>query len=380
MLKISSILSKLNPANNLTLKKAFSQGHYPISSKALIEKPQVIVEVLNDSQLAMLNQLLFCSINYRTVYLSQERLGRRIGVGQRQARRILDTLDKLGLVRKVYRGFKKTCVYYVSKVLYKNYKVATSLYHYLPSLKTLLLWTSFVYSKNPFIKANVLRDNNIGRYLRNNNSLFVRGAGMRERILKRFENFLVLSEHEKIKLAGYPDEALNFAWDKYVNHNNRPSIHSPFDYIRKIARIYCEQCDLPFDDTLWSKVALNIVREEKTPETGRVEVKEQSAHHKVNEAPPISGYKNMASRDKERSNTASTATTRTERPGQKKELTREEKIQAVKESIARDYRDIDHLRNLIAKGDPHAPFTIKNTLQRLEWDKEELKNIESSKF
>lgn len=72
------------------------------------------LERFTDRQRRFINKIFYYTQRYNVIYVSHGRLARETGYSRRQVINLLNQLWDLGIVGRVNRGIKRTCLYYVS--------------------------------------------------------------------------------------------------------------------------------------------------------------------------------------------------------------------------------------------------------------------------
>lgn len=79
-----------------------------------IDPATALCQLFTARQRTLVNKVVYYSQRYHVTYVSQDRLARETGYSRRHIINLLDYCESLGIVGRINRGVKRTCLYYVS--------------------------------------------------------------------------------------------------------------------------------------------------------------------------------------------------------------------------------------------------------------------------
>ncbi len=261
---------KFKRINNHTREAAGCQE--PNKTFSAIDKRNINL-LLNSpkSHLIFLNNLIQRSHYHQHIYSRQDTLGRGIDRCPRTVRRICDRLEEWGLMRREWRGVKKTCHYYINPALFSASMVAL-LKHLLPALIANFLYINLLFSAecptkelNLFInnkakRITELRDKHTTKRVENlrvkwrENVTEVPGRFLKRGVVMEIcgeeppilESLLPKAVHEiksvqltlagKVKLSPFPDAVLKYVDSRLLKAQG---IKDPIAFMCKLANQEC---------------------------------------------------------------------------------------------------------------------------------------------
>ena len=197
---------------------------------------------LNDGEMTTLNYLLQASNLFgEIIYPSQKNIAGRTKRSRVTVHRHTNKLDRLGIVKKENRGFKKSCLYYINSQLFTNLRLREKLSHMLSALKwfskallvsfaprdyrlnntvdTLIKEYNYLKSSSSYIHSSCSKKN--GVYRKKVEDFYKKRGNLRmeelkiSEVLREVTKKLNLSKWGQIKLSIFRDDILSFALSQY---------------------------------------------------------------------------------------------------------------------------------------------------------------------
>ena len=142
--------------------RATQYGGYPIppiAQKWFVQRPRSLRDKLADSEILILDYMVNLCVNFKFVYISQDKIAKALGICRKTVNKALGKLVRFGLVSSNYRHFK-TCLYNVTSILW-NWNIAQKLKDLIPSLFQMFLKKEVTQSSS-YIKNSIFKNRYIG--------------------------------------------------------------------------------------------------------------------------------------------------------------------------------------------------------------------------
>jgi hypothetical protein len=205
---------------------------------------------LTDTQIVILDEILKLGNNFDLVFPCQRGLGRKAGVGIRQAHRIIKQLCQMGLLQKITTPFQ-SCYYQVNPMLLNpDVRRRWSHVFYAFRFLSLILLFSGLQSKNVVRRISDHRSFNtsvigsLKREQKKGKVMALYKTDEQIEIINRLGKELKLTPLGHIKFRPYPFECIQYAYDKLKYARN---VQNSTVWMLKLCNEWCKDNNITPD-------------------------------------------------------------------------------------------------------------------------------------
>jgi len=219
---------------------------------------------LSATELKVLEAFTSYAASYGSVYPSQEKIAKRVGISRGHCNRIIKKLKSKGFLVVTYRH-RNTCVYELAKTLFID-GIKHILMKSVPSLKYMPIFLSI-----SMLYSNYVTPVNLTVLKGITETVINRRRNMEPFIPKRVREIITLNLtlSGMVKLSGMPSEAIDYA-EKQMQFSK--NINDPYGWFFKNCMDYCKREGLVIDWVLVDslKKQLRIEETEERTVTERI--------------------------------------------------------------------------------------------------------------
>ncbi len=245
-------------------------------NEAIQRNPEHYFKRYSTRALHLVDILLSLGDSHEYICPSQSTLAKKVGCSERTIRTWIKMFKEDGILFTVQR-YNDSLLYKFSS-LFKREDIRSRLSHLFRTFGSAIT-NNFRLFKRGYKDLSI-------NILRSTTEIWERFTKMKQYPISNYvrtQKILKLSMAGMIRLSAFADEALEFAFEKYLETVKAKNIYSPFSYVFKLAHSYCDDNGIKVD---WGKV-IDLNKAFDLVGTENPMVEEELTAAKVLENPPV---------------------------------------------------------------------------------------------